>query len=220
MNKLLLVIILFTGTGLLFGCSADVTDDQYLVNAQKYIDSGKMKAALIEMKNLLQNNPDNPQGRLLMGRLQFEMGNMAASEKALNKARELGVEDELTLPLLAQALLLQGKGAEVLSLSLANLNDKGQAEVLAAQGRVQLGQGKVAEAASQIEKAISKDPSSVNALIASASIHATNQEFDLARKQLAAASLIDPKSAAALSMLADIEWQEGNPDLEIGRAHV
>ena len=113
MNKLLLVIILFTGTGLLYGCSTDVTDDQYLANAQEYINAGKMGAASIELKNLLRNNPANPQGRLLMGRLQFETGNMAAAEKELSKARELGVEDELILPLLAQAFLLRSEERRV-----------------------------------------------------------------------------------------------------------
>ncbi|HDZ62149.1 MAG TPA: PEP-CTERM system TPR-repeat protein PrsT, partial [Nitrospirae bacterium] len=212
MNKLLLVIILLTGTGLLYGCS-DVTDDQYLANAQKYIDSGKMKAALIEMKNLLRNNPDNPKGRLMMGRLQFETGNMAAAEKELTKARELGVEDALILPLLAQALLLQGKGDEVLKLPLKNLTASGQGEILAAQGQVKLTRGELSEAASLIEKAVSKNPASINALIASARVHAAKKELALARDKLEAAFLIDPKSASAWSLLGNIEWQEQNLDL-------
>lgn len=213
MYKLLLIILLFSGTGLLYGCSADDTGNQYLVNAQKYFDAGKMKAASIELKNLLRSNPDNPQARLLMGRLQFKMGNMAASEKELTKARKLGVEDELILPLLAQALLLQGKGDEVLKLPLKNLTASGQAEVLAAQSQAKLAQGGVTEAASLIEKAISKDPGSINALIASARIHAVKNEIDLAREKLEAAFLIDQKSASAWSLLGDIEWQEQNLNL-------
>ncbi len=213
MNKLLLIILLFSGTGLLYGCSADVTDAQYLANAQEYFDTGKIKAASIELKNALQKNPDNPRARLLMGKLNFEMGNMAAAEKELTKARKLGVEDELILPLLSRVLQLQGKSTELLRLPLENLTTKGKAEVLTAQGQAKLAQGEVAEAATIIEQAISNDPGSVNALIASARVHAAKKELALARDKLEAAFLIDQKSASAWSMLGDIEWQEQNLDL-------
>ena len=141
------------------------------------------------------------------------MGNMAAAEKELTKASELGVEDELILPLMSRVLLLQGKSDEVLSLSLNKLSAMRQAEVLAAQSQAKLAQGKVAEAALLIEQALSKDPESINALIASARVHAMKQEFDLAREKLEAAFLIDQKSASAWSLLGDIERQEENLDL-------
>lgn len=213
MKKLFLVIILLSSSGLLNGCSADETDAQYLANAQEYFDAGKMKAASIELKNLLRDNPDNPQARLLMGQLHFETGNMASAEKELTRARELGVEDELILPLLARALLLQGKGDEVLKLPLKNLSNSGQVEVLAAQGQVKMAQGELTEAASLIEKALSKDPASLNALIAGAEIHVAKNEIDLAREKLEAASLIDQKSGSAWRLLGTIEWREKNLDL-------
>ncbi|HDZ78537.1 MAG TPA: PEP-CTERM system TPR-repeat protein PrsT, partial [Gammaproteobacteria bacterium] len=213
MNKFLLIILLFSGTGLLYGCSSDDTDAQYLANAQEYFDAGKMNAAAIELKNVLKENPDNPRARLLLGKLHIETGDLAAAEKELTKARKLGVEDELILPLLSRVLQLQGKNAELLRLPLENLTAKGKAEILAVQGQAKLAQGEVAEAASIIEQAISNDPGSANALIASARVHAAKKEFALAREKLEAAFLIDQKSASAWSMLGDIEWQEQNPDL-------
>ncbi|HDZ62412.1 MAG TPA: PEP-CTERM system TPR-repeat protein PrsT [Nitrospirae bacterium] len=211
MNKLLLVIILLSSSGLLYGCS-DATDDQYLVSAQEYIDTGNMKSASIELKNALQKNPDNPKARLLLGKYHLEMGNMAAAEKELTKARELGVGDELILPLMSRALLFQGKNNEVQNLPLNNLTAKGQVEVLAAQSQAKLAQGKIAEAAILIEQAISKDQESIYTLIASAKIHAAKQELDLAREKLDAALLIDRKSASVWSLLGDLAFQEKNLD--------
>jgi len=205
MNKLFLIIMLLSSSSLLYGCSADVTDAQHLARAQEYIDAGNVKAASIELKNALQKNPGNPRARLLMGRLNLEMGNVAAAEKELTKAHELGVEDELILPLMSRVLLLQGKSDEVQRLSLNNLTAKGKAEVLAAQGQAKLVRGEVAEADLLIEQAISKDPESINALIASARVHLMKQEFELARKKLDATLLIDRKSASAWSLLGDIE---------------
>lgn len=141
MNKLLVVIMFLSSSSLLFGCSADVNEDQHLVNAEEYIDAGNINAASIELKNVLQKNPNNPRARLLMGRLNFEMGNMPAEEKELTKARELGVEDVLILPLMSRVLLLQGKTDEVQRFSLNNLTVKRQAEILAAQSLAKLTQG-------------------------------------------------------------------------------
>ena len=208
MNKFFMVIILFFGTGLLFGCSADETNAKQLANAQEYFDAGEMKAASIELKNILQNNPGNPSARLLMGKVHFEIGNMPAAEKELTRARELGVEDELILPLLSRVLYLQGKRDELQSLTLQNLTMQAQAEVLAVQGEAKLAQGETAEAALMIEQALAKDPESINVLIATARIHAANQEFDLAREKLETAFLINRKSASTWSILGDIEWQE------------
>ncbi|HDZ62140.1 MAG TPA: PEP-CTERM system TPR-repeat protein PrsT, partial [Nitrospirae bacterium] len=98
-------------------------------------------------------------------------------------------------------------------LPLENLTAKGRAEVLAVQGQAKLAQGEVAEAASIIEQAMSNDPGSANALIASARVHMAKKELALAREKLEAAFLIDQKSASAWSMLGDIEWQEQNLDL-------
>ena len=213
LNKFPLIILLLSATGLLYGCSGGATDAQYLANAQKYFDAGKMNAAAIELKNVLKENPDNSRARLLLGKLHIETGNLPAAEKELTKARKLGVEDELILPLLSRVLQLQGKNAELLRLPMENLTAKGKAEVLAVQSQAKLAQGEVAEAASIIEQAISNDPDSANALIASARVHAAKKEFALAREKLEAAFLIDQKSASAWSMLGDIEWQEQNLDL-------
>jgi len=204
--------MLLSGSGLLYGCS-DANDEKYLASAQEYINTGNMKSASIELKNALQKNPDNPQARLLLGKYHLDMGNMADAEKELTKARGLGVKDELILPLMARALLLQGKNAEVLGLDIKNLTAKEQAEVLAAQSQAKLAQGAVIEAALLVEQAISKDQKSIYALIASARIHATKQEFDLAKKKLDAALLIDRKSASAWSFLGDLALQEKNLDL-------
>src|SRR3546814_8213456 len=71
-----------------------LAEDEYVTNAQKYLDSGQYPAALVEIKNALQTNPNDPQARVLLGKIYLQMGNPKAAEIAFLRARELGVTGE------------------------------------------------------------------------------------------------------------------------------
>src|SRR3546814_20453212 len=71
-----------------------LAEDEYVTNAQKYLDSGQYPAALVEIKNALQTNPNDPQARVLLGKIYLQMGNPKAAEIAFLSARELGVTGE------------------------------------------------------------------------------------------------------------------------------
>lgn len=207
-NTIVLIII-----GILFACGVGMAESQYVSKAQKYIAEGKFKAGLIELKNALQENPDNTQARLLLGKLYLDTGNLPSAEKELSRASELGAMDETVLPLMGKALLFQGKFDEIQSLSLSNLTARRQAEILAIQGTAKLAQGSENEAASLISQAISIDPKSIQALVAIARIYGFRQEFDLARKQLDKVFNIEPDYFPGLSLLGDIELREHHPEL-------
>lgn len=213
MRKILKNFTLLVIVGMLFACGIGMAESQYVSKAQKYIEAGELKAGLIELKNALQENPDNTQARLLLGKLYLDTGNLPSAEKELSRASELGAMDEVVLPLMGKALLFQGKFNEIQELSLKNLTDRGQAELLSVQGTAKLAQGSKNEAASLISQAISKDPKSIHALVAIARIYGFNQKFDFARKQLETVFQIDPDFFPALSLLGDIELREHHPEL-------
>ncbi len=210
MNKMLKGIAVFTFTFVLAACGGSFTDEQYVEKAQDYMDQGDMKSASIELKNALRENPDNMQARWLLGKLHLELGNAPAAEKELNRARELGVADELVLPLLAQALLEQGKTAKVQEISKEGLPSDQQAKVAAKQGLGKLVEGNAEDAAALIDEALKKDPESAEAREAKARLLATKREFEKAREELSAVFKNNPEYAPAWSLLGDIEQQERN----------
>ncbi len=76
--------------------------------------SGDFKGAEIELKNILQAEPENGQARLMLGRIQFANGDYQAADKELKKARELGVKEADLGSLHARTLLLLNQPRRVL----------------------------------------------------------------------------------------------------------
>lgn len=98
---------------LLAGCSGE-KPEQLFAKAQQQYDSGNKAAAVIELKNAIQNNPDYAEARLLLGKIYVEQGDGASGEKELRKALQFGTAKETVIPQLGRALLLQREFKKVL----------------------------------------------------------------------------------------------------------
>lgn len=87
--------------------------DAMLASGKEYQAKGDDKAAVIQFKNALQAKPDLGEARLLLGRSLIATGDLAGAEKELRRALELQQAPEVVMPLLANALIEQGR-ADVL----------------------------------------------------------------------------------------------------------
>jgi len=92
----------------LAGCGAD--EAALLASARQQIAKNDLNAARLQLKTLLQDKPDSAEGRLLLGQVLHDAGDMAGAEIELRRAMEGGQSDSAVLPLLAEALLGQNKG--------------------------------------------------------------------------------------------------------------
>ena len=93
---------------LLSGCGGD-NPDALLASARDYLAKNDAKAAVIQLKNALQANPDLPEGRYLLGLALLRGGDPVGSETELRKALALKHPAEQVAPPLAQAMLAQGQ---------------------------------------------------------------------------------------------------------------
>lgn len=109
------VVVAIACSAGLIACAESRTADSHFQAAQEYYAQGEMRAAIIELKNVLQKAPDNAAARLLLGQAYLNIDDGAGAEKELQRARELGLTDETTLIALGKAWLLQGKYAPVLA---------------------------------------------------------------------------------------------------------
>ena len=73
-------------------------------SAKEYLAKGDKNAAVIQLKNLIQQTPDDGEARLLLGQTQLDLLDFASAEKEFRRALELKQPDEKVLPLLAQAM--------------------------------------------------------------------------------------------------------------------
>jgi putative PEP-CTERM system TPR-repeat lipoprotein len=205
-------LLLLSAVCLPTACGGGLTDAQHVEKAQRYAAEGQVNAAVIELKNALQQNPDNPSARKLLGELHLEVGDAAGAEKELRRARKLGVADDVVLPLLAQALLAQGKQEELQAISSKNLTPGDRkATVLAAQGLAKLAKNEVSAAAGLIEQAVSMSDQSPYARLAKGRLLASTQEYDLAREEVDRVLELDASYAPAWGLLGDLENRGGNP---------
>ncbi|NOY71766.1 MAG: PEP-CTERM system TPR-repeat protein PrsT [Gammaproteobacteria bacterium] len=146
--------------GLLFaimGCSDPVEEAQGLTTkAQQYIKGGEIRAASIELKNALQLNPDNVDARFLLAKVNLDLGHPEAAEKELNRAISLGLSEENSVILLAEALLQQGAYQRLIDeFSIESVEDKEtHANLLAIRAIAYSGLGQIEKANQSLRDAV------------------------------------------------------------------
>lgn len=148
--------IAFSGIFLLAACTADLTDIEHVQRAKDFQDEGDLVSAIIELKNAANKNPNNPEARLLLGRIYLSSQNSASAEKELEKAIQLGVNDPSVKLDFYESLLKQQK-YEVVINELSEFkfpNATNSARALALIGNAQLGNQQMAVAAKLLNESL------------------------------------------------------------------
>ena len=57
------------------------TSEEFVAEAETYLEKGEVNAAIIQLKNALQENPDNARARLLLGLTYVNLNQGAAAGK-------------------------------------------------------------------------------------------------------------------------------------------
>jgi len=111
-----LIFILVVVVLALTGCNRDIVDG--VNRAREFKAERQYGAAIIELKSLLQKQPENGEARLLLGKVYLEIEDYASAEKEFRKARSLAVTDDDVVPLLTRALVFQKQYQQTLNLQL------------------------------------------------------------------------------------------------------
>jgi len=113
MTRIVAVICLASVALALAGCAGESERD-LIASAKTLIDKKDGKAAVIQLKNALNKNPESTEARLLLGQALLESGDPVAAAVELRKAQELQAPDEQVIPDLARAMLAMGEEAKVI----------------------------------------------------------------------------------------------------------
>ena len=68
------------------GCGKPEDPQTLVADAQRYQEKGDNSAAIIQLKNALQKNPDDPETRYLLGTIYRKTGELQSAEKELRRA--------------------------------------------------------------------------------------------------------------------------------------
>lgn len=93
--------------------------------AKDHLQKKESKAAVIELKNALQAQPDLAEARFLLGKAYLESGEFANASSELRRARDLKYPDDSVVPSLAKAMLGEQQAQQVIDqFATTRLNDK------------------------------------------------------------------------------------------------
>lgn len=183
--------------------------DALLASAQSYLDKSDPKAAVIQLKTALQEKPDWPQARYLLGRALLDSGDPASAALELQKARELGHPDAQVVPLLAGAWTLLGEDDKL-------IREFADTRLEAAEGRAALHtalagaygrKGRREDAEASLRAALEAVPDHPPAVIVQARLLAGHRDFDGAMALLDGLLAKAPEDREAWLFKGDLAWR-------------
>lgn len=153
-----------------------------LSSAKDYLAKNDRKAAVIQIKNALQVNPDMPEARFLLGKTLLDSGDAVGAETELRKALALKYPQDPVIPLVAKALLAQGQVKKLTDeLAKTELTDplaKASFQTVLASAYAVQGQVNPYQAA--VDAALAAQPGFAPALVVQARQKAGERDFDAA----------------------------------------
>lgn len=152
--------------------------------ALDYRNSGDMRAAVIELKNVLQIDPNHAEARWLLGRSYIALGDGASAQKELERARDLGFTSEELDRVTTRALLLQGRYEDALDRVNKVSASEFDASWLVLRGQAQLGMQNIKDAKEAFDAALKSDPSNNDARRGLARIGLMGGDTQAAEQQL------------------------------------
>lgn len=181
LTTLILTLTLAPGVTL----AADPLAVRYYEDAVNRFNSGDLEGAVIQLKNALQRDPSQLSARILMGRVQLDLGNNQQAEEELVHANQLGADPVLTTLPLAKARNRIGKHkVNIENLIPTRFPRQQQPDIWVELGIARLQDGDTAGAAIAFEQALDIEPEHVGGALGKARIPLNQQKY-AAAEQLA-----------------------------------
>jgi putative PEP-CTERM system TPR-repeat lipoprotein len=209
--RLSLVFVAGLTSAAMLGCSKPEDVQNLISDARQYQERGDNKAAIIQLKNALQSNPDNADARYLLGTIYNKTGDYKSAEKELRKALSLGMTPSKVVPDLGQALLSLREFQQVLD-ETDKVSQNNSPEISTLRGNALLALGKVEEAKASFQSALKDKPDFPDALVGLARYSLIKKDMEGATAFAEQAVTLNPGNAAAWLYKGDLLRMKGEMD--------
>ena len=179
---------------------------QLIAKAKEEREKGNYNAAIIHLKNVLQESPDHAEARFQLGTTYSDAGNLALAETDLRRALELGYDQTKIIPVLGKSLLMMGEFQKVLDKVRAgsNFSSQLQAEILTLRALATIGLKRRSEARQLLEQALTIQPEFAGALLVQARLEAEDMKLDDSARLIERALASAPNSIEAFLLKGDL----------------
>lgn len=196
----------------LTACGKTQTAESLISEAHQYQTKGDNKAAIIQLKNALQNSPDNAEARFLLGTIYNQTGDAQSADKELRRALSLGIPATRVLPELAGALLAQGQFQQALDEIRRLADDQPSAQILSLRGNAYLALNKEQEAKTAFEGALKTTPGFPAALIGLSRLALTEKNIASATEYSEQAVTQNPQNTDVWLFKGDLLRAQGKTE--------
>jgi putative PEP-CTERM system TPR-repeat lipoprotein len=199
---LLLIALLTSG---FVGCAKTLSPEQYMQEAKAFQVKHNYKSAIIQLKNVLAQQPDNGEARFLLGKIYNETGESSFAEIELRRAQKQQYEPVQVLAALGAALAGKGEYKKALDELTAFQKEHGELppELLSLQGNIRLALGSP-DAASSFEAALKQSPGYADAHLGLARVAVVAGKVDKALHDIDLAIEQSPNSVEAWLFNGDV----------------
>ncbi len=207
------VILIALLTLMLGACSGDSTE-KLIASSRDYLAKKDTKAAVIQLKNALQKNPNLAEARFLLGSALLESGDVAGAEVELRKALELKYSADATVPTLARAMLAGGQAKKLVDEFGKTKLSTGEslAALNTTLGSAYTALGKPEVAKELLAEALTVQPDYVPARLADIRQTVANKDIAGARSKLGALLTQHPSNPDALLMQGNLLGIDGDAE--------
>lgn len=203
--------LLLAVVALLAGPAYATSAQDYRQSAQRYLDAGDIKKAIIDAKNAVQADPGDGESRFFLGEIYLSLSQAALAEKELNRASETGIARPRVLVPLAKAYLMQGNYRDVIEgmHPLEGRDPETQAALHLLQARAYLMADRRDAAAEALQKAGALVPDSPELELGRALLALSDSHVEAYQRHVGRALALDPLNAEALTASAELQSREG-----------
>ena len=185
----------------------------YMDEAKKALARGDVRAAQIELRNLVRDNPDNANAHFSLAQVDLNLGEFAQAEKEAQLARDKGFDPHQVIPVLAQSYLAQRRFNDVLTdFTVQGKDAVLDSEVQVVRGFALIGLNKPDEAQAAFADAEKLAPNAEAPLLAQARLAQARGDLDAADAKLDQVLKVNPHSADALLRKGAIKRARGDLD--------
>lgn len=185
----------------------------YYEDAAVRFEQRDYEGAIIQLKNALQEQPDNLAARILIGRAYVEVGDGETAEKELTTALRAGGDDALIIVPLGQALILQHKYDKLLERVTPGLRSvEIETVIRMMRGSAHIATRDLDAAEREYLAAKELDAGGSNALLGLAEVAIYRYDLTLAERHIAEALERAPDNADAWSLHGDFKRARSDLD--------